>query len=137
MTDSDHVRARHRRRRPRLAYLVRMSRPFRHEEDTDLIDGLYVDHEGEPLGALVLRDRRGDPLDTFLVVAAPGVVAVHAEGAFEADHRVTSYERLAALVYGPEEEPAAGVQRNGDRWDTGDEVVFTFETEDDAVLAQG
>lgn len=125
------------RRRPRIAYLVRMSRSFRHDEDTDLIDGVYVDQEGEPLGAIVLREQRGGPPDTFLVVAAPGVVAVHAEGVFEADHRVTSYERLAAVVYPPEVTAPPGVERDGERWDTGEEVVYTFESDEDALLAQG
>jgi len=125
------------RRRPRTAYLVRMSRPFRHEEDTDLIEGVYSDQEGEPLGAIILREQRGESPDTFLVVTASAVVAVHVEGCFEADHRVTSYERLAAVVYQPEDTPPPGVERDGERWDTGEEVVFTFESDEDALLAQG
>jgi hypothetical protein len=114
-----------------------MSRPFRHDIDHDIIDGVYVDQEGGTIGAIILpEERRRERPDTFLVVARPGVVAVHAEGALEADHRTVSYERLAALSYEPDVTPPDGVTREGVRWDAGDAVVFTFETEDEALLAQ-
>lgn len=122
--------------KPRLAYLVKMERPFRHSEDDDLIDGVYIDHNGDPVGLVVFADGCGAGPDQFLIVTVRDVGAVHAEGALDSDHRISSYEPVSALVYDPEDTLPRGVERNGDRWDTGSEVIYTFECDEDAILAQ-
>lgn len=121
----------------RTAYFVRLTRPFRHDEDPDLIEGIYNDNEGERLGAAVFAaEERAGLLDTLLIIPDREVALVHAEASLDADHRVDSYEQVAALLYAPEEAPPRGVIELGDRWDAGDMVVYTFETEDDARAAQ-
>jgi hypothetical protein len=124
------------RRHRRILYRVQMERPFRHDEDIDIIEGIYRDPEGEPLGRLIAAETP-PPLDRFVVLPDEDIPLVHVESALEADGRVTSYEQVFGLLYDPSETPAQGVRDTGDRWESGDLVVYTFETDEEALLAQG
>ena len=124
------------RRHRRILYRVQMSRPFRHDRDTDIIEGTYRDTEGEPLGRLIATETP-PPLDRFVVLPLEDIPLVHVESALEADGRVTGYEQVFGLLYDPAETPAQGVRDTGDRWESGDLVVYTFETDEEALVAQG
>jgi len=123
-------------RTPRPAYFTRLARRFRHDEDSDLIDGVYSDVEGDRIGIVILPEARGELPDTMLVVPDADVAPIHAESSLEADHRVISYEAVVAILYLPGEEPRGLVPQTGGRWDAGDQVAYVFDTEDDAMAAQ-
>ena len=120
-------------RGPVRAYLVRMERRFNHDEDSDLIEGIAIDPEGDRYGTIILREQRGEEPDTFLVLPDAGVPDVHAEASLDADHRTVSYEPVAALVFASEAAPPPRTVELGERWDAGDIAVYAFETEDDAL----
>ncbi|HQW52259.1 MAG TPA: hypothetical protein PL082_09400 [Tepidiformaceae bacterium] len=124
------------RRHRRILYRAELGRPFRHDHDTDILDGIYRDAEGDPLGQLITEEQRG-PLDTFLVLPDEGIPLVHVEASLEADGRVSAYEQVFGLLYDPGEAPAAGVRETGERWESGDLVVYVFETDEEALEAQG
>lgn len=124
------------RRHRRILYRVLMRRPFRHDLDTDIIDGLYRDTEGAPLGGLVSAETPVPP-DRFLVLPDEGIPLVHVESALEADSRIEQYEQVFGLLYDPGETPVDGVKEMGDRWESGDMVIYTFETDEEALEAQG
>lgn len=123
------------RKHRRIAYRVEI-RPFRHGRDTDLIEGFYRDREGRIIGRLLLADQPHELLEVFLVIPDESLPLVHVEASLDADRRVRSYEQVFGLLYEPSEEPAPGVRENGDRWEAGDLVVYTFETDEDALTAQ-
>ncbi|MCO5201172.1 MAG: hypothetical protein M9925_05670 [Chloroflexi bacterium] len=124
------------RRHRRILYRALMRRPFRHDLDTDIIDGTYRDTEGEPLGRLIAAESP-PPLDRFVVLPHEQIPLVHVESALEADGRVSGYEQVFGLLYDPAETPSQGVRDTGDRWESGDLVVYTFETDEEALVAQG
>jgi hypothetical protein len=123
------------RRHRRILYRALMRRPFRHDLDTDIIDGIYRDTEGDPLGRLITPDDP-HPLDRFLVLPDEDIPLVHVESALEADTRVGTYEQVFGLLYDPGETPVQGVRETGDRWESGDLVIYTFETDEEALEAQ-
>ncbi|GMV84520.1 MAG: hypothetical protein AMXMBFR80_03780 [Dehalococcoidia bacterium] len=123
------------RRHRRILYRALMRRPFRHDLDTDIIDGIYRDTEGEPLGRLIAPDGP-NPLDRFLVLPDEDIPLVHVESALDADTRVGTYEQVFGLLYDPGETPVQGVRETGDRWEGGDLVIYTFETDEEALEAQ-
>lgn len=124
------------RRHRRIGYRLQMSRPFRHDEDTDLIDGEYRDSEGELVGALFTDETRSGEVRALLVIPPEEIPLMHVEAAFEGDHRLTSYEQVVALVYRADEQPAPGVSQLGDRWEDGEWLIYTFESDDEALTAQ-
>jgi len=123
------------RKHRRIAYRVEI-RPFRHGRDTDLIEGFYRDREGRTIGQLLLADQQHEPPKVFLVIPDESLPLVHVEASLDADRRVSIYEQVFGLLYEPNEETAPGVRENGDRWEAGDLVVYTFETDEDALTAQ-
>ncbi len=123
------------RRHRRILYRVQMSSPFKHDRDIDIIDGIYADTGGEPLGRLIVPDTGRTP-DAFLVLPHEDIPLVHAEAALEADSRVSGYEQVFGLLYDPGEEPVQGVVDMGERWAAGDLVVYAFETDQEALEAQ-
>ncbi len=124
------------RKHRRIAYRVQLNRPFRHSEDTDIIDGVYSDGTNGEVGPILLPSGDHDRT-ALLVLPAEDIPLLHVEAAFDSDHRVQAYEQVVGLLYDPGEPVVAGVRENGDRWDAGDLVVYTFETDEDAVEAQG
>jgi hypothetical protein len=122
------------RRHRRIMYRVQMRSPFKHDRDTDVIDGVYRDPEGDTIGRLIMVEP-GRP-DLFLVIPEEAVPLVHVEAALEADSRAASYDRVFGLLYDPGEVPLAGVREMGDRWEAGDLVVYTFEADEEALEAQ-
>ncbi len=123
------------RRHRRILYRALMRRPFRHDLDTDIIDGIYRDTEGDALGRLIAPDGP-NPLDRFLVLPDEDIPLVHVESALEADTRVGTYEQVFGLLYDPAETPVKGVRDTGDRWESGDLVIYTFESDEEALEAQ-
>jgi hypothetical protein len=123
------------RKHRRIAYRVRMARPFRHSQDDDIIDGVYRDSDGGSIGLLIPAEDGDTAPQAFLVVPNEDLPLVHVEAAFENDHRISGYEQVFGLVYDEGEAPAPGVAATGDRWDA-DVVVFTFESDEEALTAQ-
>lgn len=124
------------RRHRRIAYRVTLSRPFRHDSDTDLIDGVYRDQEGDPIGQIMLDDQPDRLLDTLLVIPLENLPLVHVEAALDADHRITGYEQVFALLYLADERALPEVREAGDRWSDGEYVAYTFESDEEALAAQ-
>jgi hypothetical protein len=124
------------RKHRRIAYRVRMARPFRHSEDNDIIDGVYSDPDGGSIGLLIPVEDGDRAPQEFLVVPNEQIPLVHVEAALENDHRVSGYEQVFGLIYDEGETPAVGVAATGDRWDAGDIVVYTFESDEEALAAQ-
>lgn len=122
------------RRHRRIVYQAEMRRPFMHSRDLDIIEGQYVDREGDPIGRLLMTEGGDD--NTFLVLPEENIPLVHVEATLEADRRVVSYTQAVGLLYEPEETPVRGVRELGERWEAGDLVVYVFETDDDALAAQ-
>lgn len=125
------------RRHRRIAYRGSLVRPFHRDADSDQIDGEYRDSEGELIGRMILEQRRHEPAHAFLVIPEEDIPLLHVEAALEADHRVGSYDRVFALLYRTGETPAKSVSEMGARWDDGEFVAFAFETDDEALEAQG
>ena len=117
-----------------MVYQVEMRRPFIHSRDGDIIEGQYVDGEGEPIGPLLTTERGDD--NRFLVLPEESVPLMHVEATLEADRRVAGYTQGVGLLYDPGETPIGGVREMGERWEAGDLVVYVFETDDDALTAQ-
>jgi hypothetical protein len=124
------------RRHRRIAYRATFTLPFKHE-DTDLIEGVYRDREGDPLGRAILEQRRHEAPLAFLVLPEEEIPLVHVEATLDADPRIGEYDQVFALLYGADEEPLAGVRDTGERWDDGELVVYAFETDEEALEAQG
>lgn len=121
------------RRHRRIAYRVTFGEPSRHRRPPDMMEGLYRDREGDVLGRILVQE---DPPEGFLVLPLEEIPLVHVEAQLEGDKRLSGYEQVFALLYEPSEEPAAGVAENGERWESGDLVVYAFETDDEALEAQ-
>lgn len=124
------------RKHRRVAYRVQLNRPFRHSEDTDIIDGVYNDGTNGGIGPILLPSGDHDRT-ALLILPDEEIPLLHVEAAFDADHRIQGYEQVVGLLYDPGEPVAPGVRENGDRWDAGDLVVYSFETDEDAVESQG
>jgi hypothetical protein len=124
------------RKHRRIAYRAQMSRPFKHAEDSDLIDGVYRDLDGRVIGPIIFAEPPHARPDVFLLVPDEALPLVHVEAALDADHRITAYEQVFGLLYEAGEQPAPAVAATGDRWDAGDLVVYTFESDEDALAAQ-
>lgn len=124
------------RRHRRIAYRASFARAFNHE-DTDLIEGIYNDREGDPLGRAFLEQRRHEAPQAFLLLPEESVPLVHVEATLEADPRVGSYDRVFSLLYRSEETPVREVREMGERWDDGELLVYAFETDEEALEAQG
>lgn len=124
------------RRHRRIAYRASFARPFDHE-DTDLIEGIYRDQEGDVIGKALLEQRRHEAPMAFLVIPEEAIPLVHVEATLDADHRIGSFERVFALLYRSDQVPSSGVRDTGERWDDGELVVFAFETDEEALEAQG
>ena len=124
------------RRHRRIAYRGSLAAGFSRDADSDMIDGEYRDGEGDLVGRLILEQRRHEAARAFLVIPQEDIPLVHVEAALEADHRITGYEQVFALLYRPGEVPAKGVRETGDRWDDGELVAYTFETDEEALEAQ-
>ena len=58
------------------------------------------------------------------------------EAALDEDHRVASYEQVVGLLFDPLEPVPPGVDENGERWDNGELVVYTFDSDEEALEAQ-
>lgn len=124
------------RRHRRIAYRLHLTRPFRHDEDTDLIDGVYRDAEGTAVGRILMDEGRQGGPNGLLVIPDEEIPLMHVEESFELDHRIAAREQVIALLYRAGEAPTAGVRESGDRWDDGELVVYTFESDDEALTAQ-
>ena len=123
------------RRHRRIAYRATFARPFDHE-DTDLIEGLYRDPEGEAIGKAILEQRRHEAPQAFLVIPEEEIPLVHVEARLDDDPRVGSYDQVFALLYGSDETPGRGVRATGEKWDDGELVAFAFESDEEALEAQ-
>jgi hypothetical protein len=120
------------RKHRRIAYRASVRHGFDRTRDTDAIEQLYRDPEGDAIGQLLVDE----PGDFFLVIPEENIPLVHVEATLEADHRVEGYEPVYVLIYDPDEFASRGVVETGERWDGGDIVVFTFESDDQALEAQ-
>ncbi|MEO8541237.1 MAG: hypothetical protein ABI577_15965 [bacterium] len=125
------------RRHRRIAYRGALVGTFTRDADSDMIDGEYRDSEGDVIGPMLTEQRRHEEARAFLVIPNESIPLVHVEAALEGDHRVGGYEQVFALLYRPGETPVRGVHEMGDRWDDGELVAYTFETDDEALEAQG
>jgi len=119
--------------RAHLGFLVELTRPVG-RDDKDLLAGRYIDLHDKPLGEVILEDR--SPTRRFLLVVMDEVVAMHVEAALENDHRTASRARRAVLRYPREAVVPPGVVRDGHAWAAGDDVAYSFVSEDQAALAQ-
>jgi hypothetical protein len=124
------------RRHRRIAYRATLSRPFNHDEDEDLIAGVYRDKAGQLLGPAILEQRRHEAPLAFLVIPSEDFALVHVEASLEADSRVAEYDQVFALLYHTFEPVAPGVRDTGERWDDGEVIAYAFETDDEALEAQ-
>jgi hypothetical protein len=113
-----------------------MTRPLRLAEDSDLVDGAFLDNGGRVIGPLILAEPAGRHPDSFLVIPDEDLPLVHVEAAFENDHRVSGYEQVIGLIYDRSETPSGTVAVTGDRWDGAEVVIYTFETDEDADEAR-
>lgn len=122
-------------RHRQVAYRVDFSRPITRDRSEDLFFGDYTDPEGDRLGQLVHRAH--DPGSTQgLLIPDESIPLVHVEAALEADHRVTSYDMVVALVYEAGEEPPTVVVETGDAWEAGGLRIFLFEDDEAAAIAR-
>lgn len=124
------------RRHRRIAYRASLALAFNHE-DTDLIEGVYRDPEGDALGKAILEQRRREAPVAFLVIPEEEIPLVHVEAALDADSRIGSYDQVFALIYRTGEAVARGVREMGERWDDGEFVAYAFESDEEALEAQG
>ncbi|MGE3074272.1 MAG: hypothetical protein AB7N24_13560 [Dehalococcoidia bacterium] len=121
-------------RRAHLGFVVELNRPVV-DDDNDLLEGQYLDANGEHLGEVVLESRR--PPRRFLLVVEDEEVAVHVEATLERDHRTDARARRAVLRYPTGAVVPAEVRTEGEAWKTDDETAFAFSSEEQAMLAQG
>lgn len=122
----------HRRHR-RIAYRAEFTEPLAHTRAPYLVEGVYTDAEGRRIGPVFTNE---DPPEAFLVLPDEDVPLVHVEAALDADPRVASYEQLVGLLFDPLEAVPRGVAETGERWENGELVVYTFESDEDALEAQ-
>ncbi len=122
-----------RRRHRRIAYRCELNEPLQHTGAPYLIEGLYRDREGAPIGPVFTNE---DPPEAFLVLPDEAIPLVHVEANLDADPRVSAYEQVVGLLYDPQERVPAGVAESGERWENGELVVYTFESDDEALDAQ-
>lgn len=122
-------------RHRQVAYRLEFTRPITKEKSEDLFFGDYADSEGERLGQLVHRahDRAATQVLLFPDESIP---LVHVEASLEADHRVTGYGMVVALVFEAEETPPAAVVETGDRWDAGGMHIYLFEDDEAAAIGR-
>ena len=125
------------RRHRRIAYRGSLVTQFQRDADSDQIDGDYRDAEGDLIGRMILEQRRREEAHAFLVIPEEDIPLLHVEAALESDHRVGSYDRVFVLLYRTGETPLEGVSEMGVRWDDGEVVAYAFETDDEALEAQG
>ena len=123
------------RRHRRIAYRATFGRSFDHE-DTDLIEGVYRDPEGDVIGKVMLEQRRHEAPQAFLVIPEEAIPLVHVEAKLDDDPRVGAYDQVFALLYRADETPAKGVSDTGERWDDGELVAYAFESDEEALEAQ-
>lgn len=123
-------------RHRQVAYRLELAHPISKERsDEDLFFGSYADPEGDHLGQLVHRAH--DRASTQgLLIPEETIPLVHVEAALEADHRVTGFDMVVALVYEADEIPPAVVVETGDRWDAGGMHIFLFEDDDAAAIGR-
>jgi hypothetical protein len=119
------------RKHRRVAYRVGVTRHFERSRDSDLIDEIYRDSEGDRIGPIFAKGH-----DLLLILPDESIPLVHVEAALEADHRISDVEPLVVLVYEPDEQPARGVRESGERWESGDARLYAFATDDEALEAQ-
>lgn len=119
------------RRHRRIAYRVSVTRHFERSRDSDWIDDVYRDPEGDRIGTIFARGH-----DVLLVLPDESIPLVHVEAALDSDRRISDVEPVVALVYEGGESPAASVRDSGDRWDSGDAFLYVFATDDEALEAQ-
>jgi len=125
------------RRHRRIAYRASFARPFDHDDDQDLIEGVYRDREGDLVGRAILEQRRHEAPLSFLVIPEEDIPLVHVEASLDSDGRVGSYDQVFALLYRSGEPVARGVREMGERWDDGEFEVYAFESDEEALEAQG
>ena len=123
------------RRHRRIAYRATFGRSFDHE-DTDLIEGVYRDPEGDVIGKVMLEQRRHEAPQAFLVIPEEEIPLVHVEAKLDDDPRVGAYDQVFALLYRADETPEKGVSDTGERWDDGELVAYAFESDEEALEAQ-
>jgi hypothetical protein len=119
------------RKHRRVAYRVGVSRHFERSRDSDRIDDVYRDAEGDRIGAIFAKGP-----DLLLVLPDESIPLMHVEAAFESDHRITDVEPVVALIYEIDEAPVRGVRDSGDRWESGDAILYAFATDEEALEAQ-
>jgi hypothetical protein len=119
-----------------IAYLVEFAHPITRDRDADLFFGEYTDAAGHRIGRL-LRPRHDPESTNALLVPDEEVPLMHVQASLDADHLVTSFGMVVALIYRPEETPPEGVVESGDRWDAGDMRIYLFEDDEAAALARG
>lgn len=121
------------RRHRRIAYRCAFGEPLAHTGAPYLVEGVYTDREGDPIGPVFTNE---DPPEEFLVLPDEAIPLVHVEAALDADPRVASYEQVVGLLFDPQEAVPPGIEENGERWENGELVIYTFETDDEALEAQ-
>lgn len=123
-------------RHRQVAYRLEFAHPISREpSDEDLFFGSYADPEGELIGQLV-HSRHHPESTQGLLIPDETIPLVHVEAALEADHRVTGFDMVVALVYEADETPPAVVVETGDRWDAGGMHIFLFEDDDAAAIGR-
>lgn len=125
------VSSRPARKHRRIAYRVSVTRHFERSRDSDWIDDVYRDREGDRIGPIFARGH-----DVLLVLPDESIPLVHVEAALDADRRVNDVEPVVALVYESGETPTPSVRDSGERWDGGDAFLYVFATDDEALEAQ-
>lgn len=115
-----------------IAYRVDFSSPITKDSE-DLYFGHYTDPEGDRLGQMLHRM----PESTQgLLIPDESIPLVHVEATLEADHRVTTYGMVVALVFEDGAKVPPVVVETGDRWDTGGLHIFLFEDDEAAAIAR-
>jgi hypothetical protein len=121
------------RRHRRIAYRCAFTEPSAYSGAPYLVEGVYYDRRGGRIGPVFTNE---DPPEEFLLLPDEELPLMHVETALDLDHRVSSYEQVVGLMFDPHEDVPEGIEENGERWDNGELVVYTFETDDEALEAQ-
>lgn len=121
-------------RHRQIAYRVEFWQPISKQAE-DLCFGDYTDPEGDRLGKLLHRGHASGDTQGLLI-PDEAIPLVHVEAALEADHRVTTWEMVVALVYTSGEQPPATVVETGDRWDSGELRIFLFDDDESAAIGR-
>lgn len=122
-------------RHRQVAYRLEFTRPITRESAEDLFFGHYNDPEGDRLGQLVHRAH--DPASTHgLLIPDESIPLVHVEAALEADHRISGYDMVVALIFEADETPPTVVVETGDPWVASGMRIFLFEDDEAAAIAR-